>query len=523
MALPLNRERNKDMNLIKSKKYLNKIISSNVYDVAIPTPLYPTQYLSRRLENNVLLKREDLQPVFSFKIRGAYNKISLLKNRGAIERVVAASAGNHAQGVAYSSKKLGIKATIVMPITTPTIKIRAVRNLGAKVVLKGDNFDDAYAYAVRLSEKPNVTFVHPYDDPDVIAGQGTIGKEILEEHPESLEAIFVPVGGGGLLAGIGAYVKSLRPEIKLIGVEPEDAACLDAALKANRRVSLKEVGLFVDGVAVKQIGKLTFPLIKEWIDEVVTVSVDEICSAVEDIFQETRTISEPAGALSLAGLKKLTKQKKWKDKNIIAINSGANINFDRLSHIVERVQLGEKKEMVFSVCIPEERGSFRKFCKALGKRMITEFNYRIDDEEKANIFVACLVNGDSKEKRDFINDLKKKGYSPKDLSDNEMAKLHVKHMVGGRAPKKLISYGEQIFRVEFPERPGALMEFLNLLGDKWNITLFHYRNQGSAYGRVLVGFQANSKEKSKLMRYISKTGFPYWDESDNSAYTSFLE
>ena len=511
------------MKLLKSRRYLKKINSSNVYDVAISTPLFPAIHLSKALGNNVLLKREDLQPVFSFKLRGAYNKISLLKDNQKIERVVTASAGNHAQGVAFASKKLGIKATIVMPVTTPNIKVRAVKNLGSKVVLKGDNFDEAYAYAIKLSEKPNIAFVHPYDDPDVIAGQGTIGKEILDEHPDRLEAIFVPVGGGGLLAGIGAYVKCLRPEIKMIGVEPEDAAGLNAALKANKRVSLKEVGLFVDGVAVKQVGELTFPLIKEWVSEVVTVTVDEICAAVEDIFQETRTISEPAGALSLAGLKKLTKSKGWKGKNLIAINSGANLNFDRLSHIVERVQLGEKKEVLLSVRIPEEKGSFRKFCKDLGKRMITEFNYRIDDEEGAHIFVACRVNDGISEKTKFIKDLKKKGYLTKDLSNNEMAKLHVKHMVGGRAPEDIISYGEQIFRVEFPERPGALMEFLNSLGDKWNITLFHYRNQGSAFGRVLVGFQANSREKIKLLKNMSKTKLPFWDESNNSAYSSFLQ
>ena len=511
------------MKLVKSKKYLKKVIESNVYDVAISTPLSHVRFLSKEIEKYVLLKREDLQPIFSFKLRGAYNKISLLKKKGGIERVVTASAGNHAQGVAFASKKLKLKATIVMPVTTPTIKVRAVKNLGAKVVLIGDTYDEAFDHAISLSKKPKVAFVHPYDDPDVIAGQGTIGKEILDECSGNLEAIFVPVGGGGLLAGIGAYVKCVRPEIKIVGVEPEDAAGLSGAIKANRRVSLKEVGLFVDGVAVKQIGKITFPIIKEWVDEVVTVSIDEICAAVEDIFQETRTIAEPAGALSLAGLKKLTKTKGWKGKNLIAINSGANLNFDRLSHIVERVQLGEKKEALLSVCIPEAKGSFRRFCKDLGKRMITEFNYRIDDEEEANIFVACRVNQGPKEKNKFIKDLRKKGYSPKDLSDNEMAKLHVKHMVGGRAPKSIRSYGEQIFRVEFPERPGALMDFLNSLGDKWNITLFHYRNQGSDYGRVLVGFQANAKETAKLTKHISKTGFPFWDESKNSAYMSFLE
>ena len=509
--------------LTASAKYLAKITSSNVYDVVIPTPLFHAPILSKNFKNKILLKREDLQPVFSFKIRGAYNKLSKLKKKGGLKRVVAASAGNHAQGVAFSAKKLLLKATIVMPITTPTIKVNSVKHLGAKVVLYGDNFDEAYSYALKLTKEPGVIFVHPYDDPDVIAGQGTVGKEIIDAHPEKIEAIFVPVGGGGLLAGIGSYVKSLRPDIKVIGVEPEEAAGLHAALKANRRVSLKEVGLFVDGVAVKKVGKITFPIIKEWVDEVVKVSVDEICAAVEDIFQETRTISEPAGALSLAGLKKLTKKKGWKGKNLVAINSGANLNFDRLSHIVERVQLGEKKEALLSVQIPEKRGSFKSFCKDLGKRMITEFNYRIDDRDEANVFVACRINDGLKEKKKLIRDLRKKGYFPVDLSDNEMAKLHVKHMVGGRAPKEIIGNSEQIFRIEFPERPGALMDFLTVLGDKWNITLFHYRNQGSAYGRVLVGFQVESSEKSKLLRYLSRTGFSYWDESSNSAYTTFLE
>ena len=511
------------MKLSKSKKYLKKIKQSRVYDVADVTPLSSASYLSKEIKNNVFLKREDLQPVFSFKLRGAYNKISLLKKKGNVERVITASAGNHAQGVAYSARKLKLKSTIVMPVTTPSIKVRAVKNLGAQVILVGDSYDDAYVHAIELSKNPKFAFVHPFDDPDVIAGQGTIGKEILDECDKKIDAVFVPVGGGGLIAGVGAYIKNLKPNIKIIGVEPKEAAGLYESIKADRRVALKEVGLFVDAVAVKQVGKVTFPIIKECIDEVVTVTVDEICAAVEDIFQETRSISEPAGALSLAGLKKLAKSRGWKNKNLVAINSGANLNFDRLSHIVERVQLGEKKEVLLSVCIPEERGSFRKFCKHLGKRMITEFNYRIDDEGEANIFVACRVSEGPKEKTRFIKELKNKGYSPKDLSDNEMAKLHVKHMVGGRAPKDIISYGEQIFRVEFPERPGALMDFLNALGDKWNITLFHYRNQGSAYGRVLVGFQANSNETQRLTKHLSKTSFPFWNESDNSAYLSFLE
>ena len=409
------------MKFSKSKKYLKKIQQSRVYDVANITPLSSASYLSKEIKNNVFLKREDLQPVFSFKLRGAYNKISLIKEKGDVERVITASAGNHAQGVAYSARKLKLKSTIVMPVTTPSIKVKAVKNLGAKVVLVGDSYDDAYVHAIKLSKNPKFAFVHPFDDPDVIAGQGTIGKEILDECDKKIDAVFVPVGGGGLIAGIGAYIKNLEPSIKIIGVEPKEAAGLYESIKANRRVTLKEVGLFVDAVAIKQVGKVTFPIIKECIDEVVTVTVDEICAAVEDIFQETRSISEPAGALSLAGLKKLVKSRGWKNKNLVAINSGANLNFDRLSHIVERVQLGEKKEVLLSVCIPEEKGSFRKFCKDLGKRMITEFNYRIDDEGEANIFVACRVSEDPKEKTGFIKELKNRGYSPKDLSDNEMA------------------------------------------------------------------------------------------------------
>ena len=511
------------MKKTKSSSYVHKIKTSNVYDVATVTPLSKLDRLSKDLGNSVLLKREDLQPIFSFKLRGAYNKLSKLKKKGNTKKVIAASAGNHAQGVAYAAKKLSISAIIIMPVTTPSIKVNSVKYYGAKVILYGDNFDEAFAYAKQLSLKKNIVFIHPYDDEDVISGQGTVGLEILEAHPDKIDTIFIPVGGGGLIAGVGAYVKSINPNIKIIGVEPEDAACLKVALEANKIVPLKEVGLFADGVAVKQIGKLTFSLIREWIDEVVTVSVDEICAAVQDTFEATRTIPEPAGALSLAGLKKLTSKKRWKNKTLVAINSGANINFDRLSHIVERVQLGEKKEALFSVSIPEEKGSFRSFCKTLGKRMISEFNYRADDESKAYIFLACRFNDGTSEKRKLINDLKAKSYSPLDLSDNEIAKLHIKHMVGGRAPKHISEYGELIFRVEFPEKPGALINFLNSLGDKWNITLFHYRNQGAAYGRVLIGFQAKQKEKNQLIKQLKATNLPFWDEQGDIAYSAFLK
>jgi threonine dehydratase len=398
-----------------------------------------------------------------------------------------------------------------------------VKSNGAKVVLIGDNFDEAFLHAKKLAKDKELVFIHPYDDPEVIAGQGTIGMEILDAYPDSIDAIFVPVGGGGLIAGLGAYVKNVNPNIKIIAVEPEDAACLKEALAFNKRVSLKEVGIFTDGVAVKQIGKLTFSLIKEWVDDAVTVTIDEICAAVQDTFIETRTIPEPAGALALAGLKKMTKEKRWKNKTLIAVNSGANLNFDRLSHIVERVQLGEKKEALLSVNIPEEKGSFRKFCKTLGKRMISEFNYRADDVMSANIFVACgLINGD-KEKNTLIAELKNKGYAPFDLSEDELAKLHIKHMVGGKAPKRVSDYGELIFRVEFPEKPGALLDFLTALGDNWNITLFHYRNQGAAYGRVLIGFQAKLNEKSKLIKHLEATNLPFWDETANKAYNIFLQ
>ena len=506
----------------KLKAYNKLIRASNVYDVAEVTPITKANTLSRQLKNNIFLKREDLQPVFSFKVRGAYNKISKIKKISPDRPVIAASAGNHAQGVAYSAKKLGLKSIIVMPITTPLIKINAVKSLGGKVVFFGDNFDEAYNHAVSLAKKENYSFIHPYDDKEVISGQGTIGKEIIEQTDSKIEAVFVPVGGGGLLAGVGAYIKSENPDIKVIGVEPDDAACLDLAIKNNKRLSLKEVGLFADGVAVKQIGKLTFSLIREWLDDVVTVSVDEMCAAVQDTFQETRTIPEPAGALALAGLKKYTKSKGLKNRNLIAINSGANLNFDRLGHIVERVQLGENKEVLLSVRIPEEKGSFRSFCKVLGKRMISEFNYRAEDSEEATIFVACRFN-DSKQRTKLLKHLRSKGYSPKDLSENEVAKLHVKHMVGGRAPETVSSKGEFLFRVEFPERPGALVDFLDSLSDKWNITLFHYRNQGSAYGRVLVGFESQSKNYLQLTKYLEKTGFRFWDETDNLAYKSFLK
>ena len=510
------------MNSPKFKSYISRIESSSVYDVAQITPITKANQLSRALKNEIYLKREDLQPVFSFKIRGAYNKLARLKKSGLDVPVIAASAGNHAQGVAYGAKSLGLKAFIVMPVTTPSIKVNSVRNFGGKVILYGDNFDEAFAHGVSIAKKEGYAFIHPYDDKDVIAGQGTVGMELIDQIQSGIDAVFVPVGGGGLLAGLGTYIKHMSPKTKIIGVEPEDAACLKLALDNNKRLSLKEVGLFADGVAVKQIGKETFSLIKEWIDDVVTVSVDEMCASVQDTFQETRTIAEPAGALALAGLKKYSQSRGLKNKTLVAINSGANLNFDRLGHIVERVQLGESKEVLLSVKIPEEKGSFRRFCTFLGKRSVSEFNYRAEESEEANIFVACRFN-DKEGKGKLIKHLKNKGFSPKDLSRNEVAKLHIKHMVGGRAPKAVTERGEYIFRVEFPERPGALVGFLDKLSDKFNITLFHYRNQGSAYGRVLVGFESKEKNYSKLNKYLSDTGFRFWDETQNLAYKAFLK
>ena len=510
------------MNSSEINRYKRLIESSNVYDVALITPITKANQLSKTLKNEILLKREDLQPIFSFKVRGAYNKLAKLRQNGLTGPVIAASAGNHAQGVSFGAKNLGIKAYIVMPITTPSIKVDSVKNYGGKVILKGDNFDEAFKYAEELAKKENYTFIHPYDDRDVIAGQGTVGKELIEQIDNGMDVVFVPVGGGGLLAGLGSYIKSVNPKIKIIGVEPEDAACLKLALDNNKRLSLAEVGLFADGVAVKQIGKNTFSLIRQWIDDVITVSVDEMCAAVQDTFQETRTVPEPAGALALAGLKKYCQSRGLKNKKLVAINSGSNLNFDRLGHIVERVQLGESKEVLLGVKIPEEKGSFRRFCKYLGKRSISEFNYRAEEGDEANIFVACRFN-DKAGKGKLIKHLKSKGFSPKDLSENEVAKLHIKHMVGGRAPKAVFQRGEYIFRVEFPERPGALLDFLDKLSDEFNITLFHYRNQGSAYGRVLVGFESKEKNYSKLQKYMNATGFRYWDETQNSAYKAFLK
>jgi threonine dehydratase len=501
------------------KTYVKRILDARVYDVAIETPIDEAPLLSSRMGNTVLLKREDLQPVFSFKLRGAYNKMVQLTDAQKKRGVIAASAGNHAQGVALSGTKLGIKATIVMPRTTPQIKVDAVRARGGKVILHGDTYDEASAYARQLVKEKGMTYVHPYDDPDVIAGQGTIGMEILRQHSGDLDAVFVPVGGGGLCAGVAAYIKYVRPEIKVIAVEPEDAACLDAALKANRRVVLPHVGIFADGVAVAQIGKETFRILKQTVDEVVTISTDEMCAAIKDIFDDTRSISEPAGALALAGLKKYAEKKKLKNKTLLAIDSGANTNFDRLRYISERTEIGEKREAVLAVTIPERPGSFKTFCKTIGKRNITEFNYRLADNNEAHIFVGLQVSPEGNDLKTLLRQLKAKKYPVVDMTDNEMAKLHVRHMVGGHAPH---ADDEVVYRFQFPERPGALLDFLNVLGQRWNISMFHYRNHGAAFGRVLVGLQIPKKERKELEKYMNELNYFYREETDNEAYKLFL-
>ncbi len=500
-------------------KYIKKILQAHVYDVAIESPLEAAASLSQRLNNQVLMKREDLQPVFSFKLRGAYNHMYQLSRRKQLDGVVAASAGNHAQGVALSARRLGVKATIVMPKTTPGIKVRAVQSYGAKTVLMGDNYDEACEYASELAASSGAEFVHPYDDPDVIAGQGTVGMEIMRQHAGDIEAIFIPVGGGGLIAGIGSYVKYLRPETKIIGVEPDDAPCMAEALKKNRRIILDHVGIFADGVAVKQVGRETFRLAKKCVDEVITVSTDEICAAIKDIFDDTRSITEPAGALAVAGMKKYVEREGVQDKTLIAINSGANMNFDRLRHVAERAELGEQREALLAVTIPEKPGSFRNFCKTIGKRGITEFNYRYADDNDAQVFAGIQLSDKPGEKEQLIEKLQAKGYPVLDMSDNEMAKIHVRHMVGGRNANL---QNEILYRFEFPERPGALLDFLTSIGNRWNISLFHYRNHGAAYGRVLVGMQIPTAERKQLVSYLDELAYPYWEETDNPAYKLFL-
>ena len=500
-------------------KYIKQILNARVYDVAEQTPVDEARFLSARLDNRVLLKREDLQPVHSFKLRGAYNHMVKLSVEEKSRGVIAASAGNHAQGVAYSAQKLGIQSVIVMPETTPDTKVRAVKSFGSKAILHGDTFDEACAHAMVMAQEKGYAFIHPYDDSDVIAGQGTIGMELLQQVPDQLDAIFIPVGGGGLIAGISAFVKYLRPEVKVIGVEAEDSACFAAALKKNRRVVLPEVGIFADGVAVAQIGKETFRVARQCVDEVITVNTDEICASIKDIFDDTRSITEPAGALAVAGLKKYVQREGASKQTLVAINSGANTNFDRLRHISERAELGENREAILAVTILETPGSFRRFCRLLGKINISEFNYRYSDSSEAQVFAGLQIR-DADDRQAIIKKLRDKNYATEDLSDNEMAKLHIRHMVGGRHA----NIGEELlYRVEFPERPGALMAFLISLGEKWNISLFHYRNHGAAYGRVLVGFQAAKREEKAIEKVLGDVGYRFYSETANPAYQLFLK
>jgi threonine dehydratase len=497
--------------------YLERILKARVYDVAIESPLEPAPALSKRLGNRLLLKREDLQPVFSFKLRGAYNKMTGLAPARLKKGVITASAGNHAQGVALAAQRLGCRAVIVMPVTTPRIKVEAVAARGAEVVLHGDSYAEACVYAVGLQRKHGLAFVHPYDDPEVIAGQGTIGLEILRQHTAPIEAIFVPIGGGGLISGIAAYVKRVRPSVKMIGVEPLDADAMARSLKAGRRVKLEQVGLFADGVAVRQVGRETFRLCRSLVDEVVLVSTDEMCAAIKDVFEDTRVVLEPSGALGVAGAKAWVARHGPRGRTLVAVASGANTNFDRLRFIAEEAELGEQREAILAVTIPERPGSFKKFCATLGARDITEFNYRIADSHEAHIFVGIAVQ-DRVETGRIIANLRRHDLVTLDLSDNEMAKLHVRHMVGGRAGAE----NELLYRFEFPERPGALMKFLSSLRSDWNISLFHYRNHGADYGRVLVGIQVPRREMGEFRVFLKRLGYPYADETRNPAYRLFL-
>ena len=499
-------------------KYLKKILTSHVYDIARETPLEMAPILSRRTGNRVWLKREDEQPVFSFKIRGAYNKMAGLPETALKKGVIASSAGNHAQGVALAARTLKCKATIVMPKTTPEIKVNSVKGFGGKVVLHGDNYDDAQDYAHQLEEEKGYTFIHPYDDPEVIAGQGTIGLEILNQSAGDLDAVFVPVGGGGLISGIAVYIKQLKPDTKIIGVEPEDADAMVKSLEKGQRIKLDQVGIFADGVAVRQVGKETFDLVRKYVDDMIVVSNDEICAAMKDIFEDRRSILEPAGALAIAGLKRYVEQKRWKDKSLVAIASGANVNFDRLRHVSERAEIGERREAILAVTIPEKPGSFRKFCSLVGKHGITEFNYRYSDSSDAHVFVGLQL-GDSKEAKRMVAKLRKSGYSVLDMTDNEMAKLHIRHLVGGRGNGIT---DEILYRFEFPERPGALMNFLNKMGNRWNISLFHYRNHGADFGRVLVGIQVPENDKTAFGEFLDQLGYVHQEETDNPAYRLFL-
>ncbi len=501
-----------------SNDYLKRILTSKVYDVATETPLELAPLASARLNNRILLKREDHLSVFSFKLRGAYNKMANMPAEDLKRGVIAASAGNHAQGVAYSAHRLGVRAVIVMPVTTPQLKIDAVRNLGGEVVLVGDSFTDAYEHALVLEKEEGLTFVHPFDDEDVIAGQGTIGMEILHQHPEPIDAVFVPIGGGGLIAGVAAYIKQLRPEIKIIGVQTEDSNAMQRSVQAKRRVVLKDVGLFSDGTAVKEVGVKTFKLVRKYVDDFVLVDTDAVCAAIKDVFQDTRSVLEPAGALALAGAKKYIREQGCHGRTFVAITSGANMNFDRLRFVAERADVGLAREALFAVTLPEERGSFLKLCEALGERSVTEFNYRISDPHTAHVFVGLQIQSEAEIaalEENFIN----QGFPTINLTDNEMAKSHLRYMVGGRSE---LAEHEELFRFVFPERPGALRRFLSCMHPAWNISLFQYRNYGGDYARTLVGIQVPPSDKKEFKQFLNELGYPYWNETNNPAYKMFL-
>ncbi|AKG23942.1 threonine ammonia-lyase, biosynthetic [Calothrix sp. 336/3] len=498
--------------------YLQLILTARVYDVAQETPLEFAPNLSARLNNNLLLKREDMQSVFSFKLRGAYNKMANLPPDLLAQGVIAASAGNHAQGVALGASQLGTRAIIVMPVTTPQVKINAVKARGGEVVLHGDTYDDAYAYARQLETEKGLTFIHPFDDPHVIAGQGTIGMEILRQHQKPIHAIFVAIGGGGLISGIAAYVKRIRPDIKIIGVEPADADAMYQSLQARKRVRLSQVGLFADGVAVREVGEETFRLCQEYVDDIILVDTDDICAAIKDVFEDTRSIVEPAGALAIAGAKAYVEREQIEAETLIAIACGANMNFDRLRFVAERAELGERREAIFAVTIPEKAGSLRNFCDCIGRRNLTEFNYRIADEQTAHIFVGMQVQNRA-ERVKMRSTFEDCGFQTIDLTDDELTKLHIRHMVGGRSS---LADNELLYRFEFPERPGALMKFVGSMSPNWNISLFHYRNNGADYGRIVVGIQVPPHEMTEWQAFLDTLGYQYWDENKNPAYKLFL-
>ena len=498
--------------------YLQKILTATVYDIAIESPLDPAPSLSHRLNNKILLKREDMQPVFSFKLRGAYNKMAKLQPELLARGVIAASAGNHAQGVALAAKRLNTTATIVMPVTTPQMKVNAVAARGGEVILWGETYDDAYAYACQLGTERGLTFIHPFDDPDVIAGQGTIGMEILRQYQQPIHAIFVAIGGGGLISGIAAYVKRIYPDIKIIGVEPIDADAMSRSLAAGERVKLDRVGLFADGVAVKEVGVETFRLCQEYVDEVILVDTDDICAAIKDVFEDTRSILEPAGALAIAGAKAYIDREQIEAKTLVAVACGANMNFDRLRFVAERAEVGERREAILAVTIPEERGSFRRFCTCLGTHNLTEFNYRMANTDRAHIFVGVQVQNRA-DTTNIIAKLEAEGFKTLDLTDDEMAKLHLRHLVGGHSP---VVQNEILYQFEFPERTGALMKFLNSMNPDWNISLFHYRNHGADYGRILIGIEVPPHEIADWDEFLDRTPYRYWDERTNPAYQLFL-